>query len=65
MMTPRFCVFGVARIYGLNQGFLKKLLIKSNNFMLAKTACNFLEDRRNRVTIATHFAKLTDTFFYA
>jgi len=40
-------------------------LIKSNYFMLAKSADIFHEDRSNRMTITTHFMKNSDTFFCA
>ncbi len=55
---------------------LKEPLIKSNYFMLVKTARNFPEDRstprvlpqsqapsqRNRVTITAHFEEVTNSF---
>jgi len=44
-------------------GLIKETLIKSNNFKLAKSACKFHEDRCNRMTVTTHFAKLTNIFF--
>ncbi len=41
---------------------LKEALIKSNYFMLVKTARNFPEDRINRVTINAHFEEVTNSF---
>ena len=43
---------------------VKETLIKSNNFKLAKSACNFPEDRRNIIIITTHFVKFTDSFLH-
>jgi len=40
-----------------------KPLIKSNYFKLAKTTDIFHEDRRNRITITSHFVKNSDTLF--
>jgi len=37
-------------------------LIKSNYFKLAKTADIFHEDRRNRITITSHFVKIATVF---
>ena len=36
---------------------------KTANFKLAKSACKFPKFRRNRLTIKTHFGKLTAPFF--
>ncbi len=50
--------------HAINSGrsFHMEPLIKSNYFMLVKTARNFPEDRSNRVTIAAHFEKVTNSF---
>ena len=43
----------------------KETLINFNYFKLAKIADIFLEDRRNRLTITTHFMKNSNNFFSA
>ena len=50
---------------GLDQSFLKEILIKSNYFQLAKSADIFHKDRRNRMTITSHYMKNSDRFFCA
>jgi len=43
----------------------KEKLIKSKYFQLAKSADIFHEDRRNRMTITSHFVKNSDRFIEA
>jgi hypothetical protein len=44
---------------------VREALTSPHYFKRAKSACNFPEVRRNRITITTHFVKLTDPFFSA
>ena len=41
---------------------MKEHLIKSNYFKLAKAVGIFHEDRRNRITITSHFVKIATLF---